>query len=204
MENRQNVSNIRAMLQEDFPEAISHAMCVSNMAYLLARQLQLEDDECQEIALAGMVHDIGKIKLAGYLYGRKDDALTIEETKYIRMHSELGYEILKEQDFSKYVLNTVLYHHENFDGSGYPANLSGKNIPKGARIMRVSDVFIALISNRPYRAAFDVDTAIELMIEEVKNYDMEVFLAFMTVVHTMDMKKITDLFEVSKEERWVI
>jgi len=95
------------------------------------------------------------------------------------MHSTLGYEELKDQDYSETVLQSILYHHENYDGSGYPSNLSGDSIPLGARILRVCDVYAALISDRPYRKAFDVSSVIEL----IKNFDMEVFLAFQRVVH---------------------
>ena len=80
-----------------------------------------------------------------------------------------------------------MYHHENYDGSGYPENLRGEDIPIGARILRVADVFSALVSDRTYRSAFDADIAVELMIDEVKNFDMEVFLAFQRVVHDIDM-----------------
>ena len=93
------------------------------------------------------------------------------------------YEELKEQGYSDIVLQSILYHHENYDGSGYPSNLSGDSIPLGARILRVCDVYAALSSDRPYRKAFDVSTVIELMIDEIKNFDMEVFLAFQRVVH---------------------
>ena len=84
-----------------------------------------------------------------------------------------------------------MYHHENYDGTGYPGNLYGENIPIGARILRVSDVFSALISDREYRSAFDVETAVEMMIDEVENFDMKIFLAFQRVVHEVDIEKIT-------------
>ena len=124
-----------------------------------------------------------KLKLTGYINGQENDPLLIEELKYVRMHSTLGYEELKDQDYSETVLQSILYHHENYDGSGYPSNLSGDSIPLGARILRVCDVYAALISDRPYRKAFDVSSVIELMIDEIKNFDMEVFLAFQRVVH---------------------
>ena len=124
-----------------------------------------------------------KLKLTGYINGQENDPLLIEELKYVRMHSTLGYEELKDQDYSETVLQSILYHHENYDGSGYPSNLSGDSIPLGARILRVCDVYAALISDRPYRKAVDVSSVIELMIDEIKNFDMEVFLAFQRVVH---------------------
>ena len=88
------------------------------------------------MAIAGMLHDIGKLKLTGYINGQERDPLLIEELKYVRMHSSLGYEELKEQGYSDIVLQSILYHHENYDGSGYPSNLSGDSIPLGAQHLK--------------------------------------------------------------------
>ncbi|MBQ4067959.1 MAG: HD domain-containing protein [Lachnospiraceae bacterium] len=170
--------------------ALSHGMCVSNMAYAIAKEMGFDDEFCREIAIAGMIHDIGKIRLSSYLYGSDENTLHIEQMKYVRMHSQLSYDIAKEKGFSEFVQECVLYHHENYDGSGYPENLSGDAIPLGARIIRVCDVFGALISDRAYRKAFSVGTAIELMIDEVKNFDMEIFLAFQRVVNSANIDKL--------------
>ena len=175
---------INEYLSEDLSAGLLHAMCVSDLAAKLARELGLTEDQIQEIALAGMVHDIGKLKICRYIYGRQEDTMRIEETQYIRRHAQLGEQILRKQGFSDNICNMVLYHHENYDGSGYPFNLRGEEIPLGARILRVCDVFAALIADRPYRKAFDINTAIRLQIDEVKNFDMRVFLAFQSVVHT--------------------
>ena len=175
---------INEYLSEDFETGLVHAMCVSDLAARLARELKLSEEEIREVALAGMVHDIGKLKISAYIYGRKEDTMQIEETRYIRRHAQLGEQILRAEGFSKNICDMVLYHHENYDGSGYPFNLRGEEIPLGARILRVCDVFTALISDRPYRKAFDIDTAIRLLIDEVKNFDMKVFLAFQSVIHT--------------------
>lgn len=175
---------INEYLSEDLSAGLLHAMCVSDLAAKLARELGLTEDQIQEIALAGMVHDIGKLKISRYIYGRQEDTMRIEETQYIRRHAQLGEQILRKQGFSDNICNMVLYHHENYDGSGYPFNLRGEEIPLGARILRVCDVFAALIADRPYRKAFDINTAIRLLIDEVKNFDMRIFLAFQSVVHT--------------------
>ena len=175
---------INEYLSEDFETGLVHAMCVSDLAARLARELKLSEEEIREVALAGMVHDIGKLKISAYIYGRKEDTMQIEETRSIRRHAQLGEQILRAEGFSKNICDMVLYHHENYDGSGYPFNLRGEEIPLGARILRVCDVFAALISDRPYRKAFDIDTAIRLLIDEVKNFDMKVFLAFQSVIHT--------------------
>ncbi|HIZ22211.1 MAG TPA: HD domain-containing protein [Candidatus Blautia faecigallinarum] len=171
------------ILDFDLSAELSHGMRVSNLAYAVAKELGMDDHACYELAIAGMLHDIGKLKLTGYINGQEKNPLVIEELKYVRMHSTLGYEELKGQGYSDFILESILYHHENYDGSGYPSNKAGEEIPIGARILRVCDVFSALSSDRPYRKAFDRDTAVELMIDEVKNFDMEVFLAFQRVVH---------------------
>ena len=95
--------------------------------------------------------------------------------------------------FSQDVLEAVYHHHENYDGTGYPDNLLEKDIPLGARILRTCDVFAALVSDRPYREAFDIDTAIELMIDEVKNFDMEVFLAFQRFINSEQFNSVKEL-----------
>ncbi|HAU88188.1 MAG TPA: phosphohydrolase [Lachnospiraceae bacterium] len=184
---------MKLAVKEDLKYAISHGIIVSNLAYYVAKELGESDSFCSNIAMAGMLHDIGKLKLCKYLYGRKKDTLKIEEIKYVRMHSTFSYNILKDMGFSQDILESVYYHHENYDGTGYPDNLKEKDIPLGARILRTCDVFAALVSDRPYREAFDIDTAIDLMIEEVKNFDMEVFLAFQRFINSEQFNSVKDL-----------
>lgn len=174
------------ILEFDLASELHHGMLVSNLAYAVAEEMGLPHEQCYELAIAGMLHDIGKLKLTSYINGQEQDPLVIEELKYVRMHSTLGYEELKGQGYSDFVLESILYHHENYDGSGYPSNKAGDDIPIGARILRVCDVYAALISDRPYRRGFDISSVMELMIDEVKNFDMQVFLAFQRVVHNED------------------
>ena len=179
----ETVKSTDRILEFDLSAELNHGVVVSNLAYAVAAEMGRDEAFCYQMAIAGMLHDIGKLKLTGYINGQERDPLLIEELKYVRMHSSLGYEELKDQGYSDIVLQSILYHHENYDGSGYPSNLSGDSIPLGARILRVCDVYAALSSDRPYRKAFDVSTVIELMIDEIKNFDMEVFLAFQREVH---------------------
>lgn len=177
-------------IEKHLYEGLTHSICVSNLAYKIGKELELEEDVCYELAKAGLLHDIGKIKLSRYLFGDKDDVMTVDELRYVRLHPQLGFDILKNYEYSDFVLKSILYHHENIDGSGYPNNLKAGEIPYGAKIIRVCDVFSALITDRPYRSAFDIETAIELMIDEVKNFDMEIFLAFLKVVHEEDIENL--------------
>ena len=174
------------ILEFDLASELHHGMLVSNLAYAVAEEMGLPHEQCYELAIAGMLHDIGKLKLTSYINGQEQDPLVIEELKYVRMHSALGYEELKGQGYSDFVLESILYHHEIYDGSGYPSNKAGDDITIGDRILRVCDVYAALISDRPYRRGFDISSVMELMIDEVKNFDMQVFLAFQRVVHNGD------------------
>lgn len=181
---------MNSTLIEDLKDNIRHGVCVSNLTYLTARKMGLDDVTCYDLAIAGLLHDIGKLQLSGYLYGRAADSFAFENIKYMRMHSKLSYDILQYYDLSPFILQAVLYHHENYDGSGYPENLKGEDIPFGARVMRVADTFTALISDRPYRKAFDVDTAMRIMIDEIAHYDMEVFIAFQKLIHEENTLKV--------------
>ena len=171
------------ILEVDLYSELKHGVAVSNLAYDVAEEMGLNRDMCYQMAIAGILHDIGKLKLVGYINGQENNPLVIEELKYVRMHSTLSYEILKDQGYSGTVLESILSHHENYDGSGYPSNKSGTDIPLGARILRVCDVFAALTTDRSYRGAFEEETVMRMMIEEIKNFDMQVFLAFQRVVH---------------------
>lgn len=181
------------ILDYNMEEEINHGIYVSNMVYQVAKELGLSEEECYELAVAGILHDIGKLRIND-LY-ESEDKLVIEEMRCVRMHASLGYELLKNYEYSDYILKSILYHHENYDGTGYPENLSGEEIPLGARIIRVCDTFAALTTDRPYRKRFELDTAIELMIEEVKNFDIKVFIAFRRVVQEVGLKYQTKVIK---------
>ena len=176
------------MIDYDLISVINHGIAVSNLAYQVGETIGLPQDQCYELDLAGVLHDIGKLRLSRYVSG-KENPLVVEEIKYVRRHPQLGCEALQNRGYSSFVLETIYYHHENYDGSGYPQNLQGEEIPLGSRILRVCDTYAALTEKRPYREAFEPETAIRLMIDEIKNFDMQVFLAFMKVVHRDDQEK---------------
>ena len=106
----------KTILEIDLIDGIKHGMCVSNLTYLIAKKLGLDNEACNNLAIAGMVHDIGKLRLSSYLYGRNSNGMIIEEIRYMRMHSRLGYDILKEKGYNNAICEAVLYHHENYDG----------------------------------------------------------------------------------------
>ena len=167
---------------------IDHGLAVSGLASTLGKRLGCSRQMCRDLAVSGLVHDIGKIRLSRYVE-RGTLINSVEELKYVRLHSMFSCAILEKRGYSQAVLSMVLHHHENFDGSGYPKNLRGEEIPFGARILRVCDVYAAMTSDRPYRRAFDHGAALALMIEEIRNYDLQVFLAFQRYSHEPDFRK---------------
>lgn len=180
------LEQIPLQLRETVCDEMRHGIEVSNLAVMIARELGESDEFCGSIAVAGILHDIGKLKLAKYLYA--EDGLIVEQMKYVRQHSAQSYEIIMGAGYSREIALGVYHHHENYDGSGYPNNLRGDRIPWMARILRVCDVFAALTADRSYRNAFDSKSALEIMIDEVADYDMKVFLAFQKVLHSQVLK----------------
>lgn len=187
---------------------ISHGATVSNLAVAVSRELGMEEDFIYNIAVAGLFHDIGKGQMRSVMQGERTvSGLNIEKTRRLREHAAYGYQILKERGYSDFIAEAVLYHHENWDGTGYPQNLKGEEIPIAARILRVCDVFAALSSERWYRKAYTPDEAMRLMIEESGYYDMKVFLALQRVYLHYDwnqLKVTTDdilCFRTPEEEQ---
>lgn len=183
------------ILTEDLENVINHGIVVSKIVSLVTRELGMDEEYVYEMALAGLLHDIGKLKIGHYLYGRNAKDLKVEEIKYVKLHPTLGYEILKKKGYNDMILKAVLHHHENFDGTGYPDNLKGEDIPFGARILRVCDVFSALVENRPYRRAYNTEVAVKLLIDEVKNFDMRCFLALQRAIHRKEFFEIKELID---------
>lgn len=159
---------IRAILNtltDKFDVERRHSERVSSLCAAIAKSLGLRKNEITEVALSGMMHDIGKITIPDHIL-TKPDRLTKEEFAVLREHTANGYKILRAADAYSHFAEDALYHHEHFDGGGYPEGLSGEDIPLFARIIGVADAFEAMTSDRPYRKAMNVDDA----IEELKHY----------------------------------
>ncbi len=205
LELMQSLGDLRqADFKDEYDDLCDHCLLVANVAYLLAEQMGHSKEECMEYARAGMAHDIGKLEIANIIRDRRTDILKIEEMKYIRNHPQLGYSLLYwEGGFSQTVMDSVRFHHENYDGTGYPENLVGEAIPYGARIIRICDVFSALVSERPYRPAYDKEMAIELMISEVKHFDMRMFLQFLSVIHSVKFDEIDRMIKITNRKGYI-
>jgi putative two-component system response regulator len=150
----------------------------------IARRLELPDQTCDSIALAGQMHDIGKIAVPDRIL-LKAGPLTPPEREQMQTHAEIGRKILQGSDSPLLQLaeSIAWTHHEKFDGSGYPRGLSGEEIPQEGRIAAVSDVFDALTRDRPYRKAMPMAEAAAIMAEgRGSHFDPQVLDAFMSEI----------------------
>jgi PAS domain S-box-containing protein/putative nucleotidyltransferase with HDIG domain len=163
------------------PYTADHQRNVSKLALAIGREMRLEDDICESIRVAGLLHDIGKITVPTELLTRLGKLNEIE-FDLIKEHSRSGYEILKDVDLPWPVAEIVLQHHERLDGSGYPDGLKGDEIRLESKIIAVADVVETITSHRPYRSALGIDAALnEIVNNSGKLYDPQIVKACLTL-----------------------
>ncbi|MBU2599218.1 diguanylate cyclase [bacterium] len=173
-----------------------HSVNVSKYSYLVAKEMELSEDQARLIKTAGLVHDLGKIGISDAILLKKGP-LSDEERKAIQMHPIYGVNIIHPIHFLAEERPIVLYHHERIDGKGYPEGLRGKRIPIGARIMNVVDSFDAMSSPRPYRDPLKVNEAIKELINCAgSQFDPEVVYNLLKVL--INERLIPDIL---KEDR---
>jgi HD-GYP domain-containing protein (c-di-GMP phosphodiesterase class II) len=170
-----------------------HADRVSRIAGAIARDLNLPERQIEQIELAGLLHDIGKIGVEDRIL-MKPQRLESDEQELMRRHPIYGASILEPSAALRPLVPIVLHHHENFDGSGYPEGLRGDEIPLGSRIIIVADAYEAMTSDRIYRTAIGHDRAME-QLSKYKGiqFDPRIVRALEQVVQ----KRGSDAFEVS-------
>ena len=143
----------------------SHIRRVQVYAAGIARQLGMPDNDIQGVKTAALLHDIGKLAVPEHILS-KPGPLTQEEFQKIKIHPQIGAEIISGVPFPYPVAPLILSHHERWDGKGYPSGLKGDEIPLGARILSVVDYFDALMSERPYHKAIQPEEALDLLKRE--------------------------------------
>ena len=159
-----------------------HSERVAFFSKRIAQEMGLPEDEVNKIYIAALLHDIGKIGIPDSIL-LKPGKLTAREYEIIKLHPILSYELLKNLDFLKDALDGIKYHHERWDGSGYPEGLKGEEIPLPARIIAVADSYDAMTSKRIYREALDRKRAInEIRKLSGKSYDPEVVKSALPVL----------------------
>jgi diguanylate cyclase (GGDEF)-like protein len=151
---------LSAALDSRDSETEGHSQRVVQYAELIAQRLGLPEKEMSGLLKGAMLHDVGKIGVPDAIL-RKPGPLTATEWATMRTHPKQGYRMLEHIDFLKDALPIVRFHHERFDGAGYPDGLQGQDIPLGARIFAIADSFDAMISRRPYRQGCSCEVARE-------------------------------------------
>lgn len=140
------------------PDAWAHARRAAELGIALARKLELAETELVTIRRGILLHDIGKIGIPDSILF-KPALLSFDEWDLMRTHPRIGYDILKPMAFLEPVLPVILYHHEQWDGGGYPELLKAEQIPFSARLATVATVWDALVSDRPYHKAWSPEKA---------------------------------------------
>lgn len=158
------VQRLLEATQRRDPDTAAHMTRIADYALLIARQLRLDENQCQLIADAAPLHDVGKLALPDELLS-KQGVLDQAELALMRTHAEKGAAILADSDVPLLQMAALMAHshHEHYDGTGYPQGLVGSAIPLEARIVAVADVFDALTSDKPYRSGWDVSAAVQYL-----------------------------------------
>jgi diguanylate cyclase (GGDEF)-like protein len=153
-----------------------------NYAIDIAKMLKLPKNEIEHIRKAVILHDIGKVGINENIL-LKNSKLTTGEFEAMKKHPQLSTDIIRPLYFLRGTVPLILYHHERWDGQGYPHRLKGKEIPIGARIIAIVDAYRSLTSNRPYRKAYSKGTAIKILKKESgTKFDPQVTAAFLEIL----------------------
>jgi HD-GYP domain-containing protein (c-di-GMP phosphodiesterase class II) len=158
-----------------------HSFRVTRLVEALLRQHNFDADFLSDVVLASQLHDTGKLGVSDTIL-RKTSGLSREEFFVMRTHPEVGYHILKPI-LSESCLGGILHHHERWDGKGYPMNLVGEEIPLGARIISIADSFDAMVTDRTYRQALSISTALkEIEKGAGRQFDPDLVPSFIEIV----------------------
>jgi excisionase family DNA binding protein len=161
------VSTVEALIRAlDTRDIVSsgHSVRVADLACLVGRQLKYSEKQLQELKIAGLLHDVGKIGISEAILG-KPGRLTDQEFFLVKKHSEIGEKIVSQISDMGSVAAAVRHHHERFDGTGYPDQLAGDDIELNSRIIAIADAYDFLRSDLSFRKAYSVDSS----LEEIQN-----------------------------------
>ena len=159
-----------------------HSLRVMKYAVGLGRALELDDQMLDDVGVASLLHDIGKTSIPVAVLN-KPGKLSPGEWSLVQAHPQLGAEVAATLGYSNSIVEMILGHHEHWTGTGYPFGFAGSQIPLGARLITVADVFDALTTPRSYRGPLPTEQALDLMsIESGAILDAEIFDAFQAVV----------------------
>jgi len=165
LEHAESIAALAAAVEAKDENTRGHNTRVAELAVRIGRAMELPTDTLRTLARAGLLHDVGKIGIPDAILN-KPGPLDADEWTAIKRHPEMGHDILARLPSLQREAEIVIAHHERVDGSGYPHALRGEQIPLEARILAVADTYDVLISDRPYRQAFDQERALRILREE--------------------------------------
>ncbi len=166
-----------------------HAENMVSLAVMIGKALKLSNREISDLEHAAILHDLGKIGIPDNILHKKSK-LSKKEYTIVKKHPQIGAEIIRSIHFLKEVAPIVLYHHERFDGMGYSSGLKGNEIPLGARVIAVADVYQALISDRPYRKAYSKKDALEIITDSAGTHlDPVVVKVFLSAIKSNNRRR---------------
>ncbi len=166
------------------PWTMGHSERVSSFALAIAKEMQFNEQDMEMLKIGSLLHDIGKLGTYDDIL-EKTDPLTEKEWELIRMHPTKGADILKPIGQLQKVIPIIKYHHERFDGKGYPEGLQGNDIPLLARILCLADSFDAMTADRPYKRAMGREQAFVHVKEKTgTRFDPDVVKAFLRIYDT--------------------
>jgi putative nucleotidyltransferase with HDIG domain len=154
------VNALASTVEMKDPYTAGHQRWVTRLACAIAKEMNLSEEQIEGIRMAGLIHDIGKINIPAEILTKPGNLSEIQ-FNMVKIHPQVGCDILREIKFPWPVAEIVLQHHERIDGSGYPQGFSGSEILLEAKILAVADVVEAMASHRPYRAAHGIERALD-------------------------------------------
>jgi HD-GYP domain-containing protein (c-di-GMP phosphodiesterase class II) len=185
------VHDLADTIERRDPYTGGHTRRVMNYSLAIGKSLELSRMDMINLKLAAILHDLGKIGISDDIL-LKNEELSRDEFEHMMMHAVYGAEILDRIDHLKDVIPGIKYHHEKYDGSGYPDGLKGKKIPVIARIIAVADTFDAITTDRPYRKGLSFDSAFEELKKSAgSQFDPEVVKAFLNAYNKAGNKFYT-------------
>jgi HD-GYP domain-containing protein (c-di-GMP phosphodiesterase class II) len=180
------IENISKIVDNRNPYGTNHSLKVAELAKELSIKLNLNYEEIDKIYHAAKIMNIGYISIPEYIFS-KNTPLNENEKELIQKHPLIAANILEKLNSYSKIVSIVKHHHENWDGSGYPDKLQSNLIPLGSRIIRICDVFVALISDRAYRKAYSVQEAINIMKENQNQFDPNILPVFFELIKEKNM-----------------
>ncbi len=194
------VCDMASIVKARDPYVYGHSMKVKVYAVTLAKKIGLSPDAVIRVSTAALLHDIGNVGVSDKVLSKKEK-LNEEDWKAIKTHPKLGATMINDMPHLPPCANIVLYHHERWDGGGYPKGLKGEQIPTEARIIAIAESFTAMTSHLPYRRALSLDEALtELRKGAGLQFDPKLVEVFIEIVEAGLLKKVKTDEDVSGEQ----